>query len=61
MEQAKANSILVYSTSKVDAFVHQQQAQIDVLKDNIKTLSDANDALTKRINELEKKINKPNP
>jgi cell division protein FtsB len=59
MEQA--NSILVYSTSKVDAFVHQQQAQIDVLKDNIKTLSDANDALTKRINELEKKINKPNP
>lgn len=29
--------------------------EIDVLKSNIKSLSDANDALTKRLNELEKK------
>ncbi|SRR5581483_775054 len=36
----------------------QIQKQLNILKTNIKDLSDANDALTKRVNDLEEKLKK---
>jgi len=39
--------------SSIANLQQQLQQQIDILKANIKTLSDANDALTKRINDVE--------
>ena len=61
-----SHSFTVYTTSEVDgmiqALTNSDKAlsdEVNLLKGNMKTLSDANDALTKRLNELEARANKP--
>ncbi|SRR5581483_12093401 len=55
----------VYNTARVDEFVRnlqkdlsQRDQQISALKADIKALLDANDALTKRLNDIETKLTK---
>jgi len=59
-----AHTFTVYTTAEIDGQIQPLQknqsdddAQIQVLKKDIKALSDANDALTKRLNALEAKLN----
>jgi len=62
---AAANTFTVYTSAEVDGLVQslsdkllrEQKEQVTNLKANIKALSDANDALTARINDLEKTVN----
>lgn len=44
--------------SSIASLQDQLQKQLNILKANIKALSDANDALTKRLNEVEAKLKK---
>ena len=62
---AQANTFIVYTKSEVDGLVQplsqdlsRDQQEISDLNAAIKTLSDANDALTKRLNDVEAKLNK---
>jgi hypothetical protein len=50
-----SNSFSVYRVDQVDALVVALKQQIAALQQNIRLLSDANDALTKRLSELEAK------
>lgn len=56
-----ANTFMVYTTSEIDQKItdlkmNELNATIAMLKQNVKNLSDANDALSKRIDDLEKKV-----
>ena len=55
------NSFSVYRTEQVDSKVNDLKQQITILQQDIKTLSDANDALTKRLDDAERKLNKLAP
>jgi len=64
-EEAMTHTFLVYTTSEVDGMVQtltqnlsRDQQEITTLKAEIKTLSDANDALTKRLNDVEENFKK---
>lgn len=46
----------MYNTAATDYFVGNNKAEIDILKLSVITLSDTNDALTIRINELESRL-----
>jgi peptidoglycan hydrolase CwlO-like protein len=61
---ADAHTFTVYTTTEIDERLQDlskagsnDKAKIATLEKDIKSLSDANDALTKRLNELEAKLN----
>lgn len=59
------NSFVTYTAPETDSLIQplkdkikQDEEQITILKANNKALADANDALTKRLDDLELRINK---
>ncbi|MGO9273403.1 MAG: hypothetical protein ACLQOO_24720 [Terriglobia bacterium] len=65
---AASHTFLVYTSAEVDGLLKSltdqlshDKEQLAILNANVKTLSDANDALTKRLSDLETQLNKPQP
>jgi hypothetical protein len=54
----KNNSFTVYTDAQVNKIIGDLKQQIDTMQGNIKTLSKQNDALTNRVNDLERKLSK---
>jgi hypothetical protein len=57
----RGSGVEVYEAREVDSIVKDLQGKIGVLQTDVKTLSNANDALTKRLNDMETRLEKEHP